>query len=234
MKTREAFILGHSHTVALSKALPHFASDISFVVEWLWGKSGVANVRGTIKPADAEKKIESLTQDDALFLSVLGTRHNKLSLIESEKPFSIGLAQPHREGVTMIPEKTFVAELESSYETPNTVKGLCEKAICPVFHLAPPPPKKDNEFLLAHASLFRNNPNFRPSEPDLRLRVWSVEMQVVEKRLAEFGVRLLWPPQKALTDEGFLSPEYYHTDGIHANQKYGGLVLEQVVEIMGP
>jgi len=105
-----------------------------------------------------------------------------------------------------------------------------------VFHLTPPPPKEDNEFIKRfHEKRFAAEGlgRLEPHSPELRLACWEMQHKSLTYFCSKVGVELLPPPIATVCPRGFLDKHYYGKDVTHANRRYGEQVLRQIASVMG-
>ncbi len=237
MSRKKILVVGDSHTRALAKAHEARAArelkseGLEFDINWLRNADGS---RGDLEMADALERAASLQANDMFVISILGTLHNVFGLLEHEKPFdlfsrgdeTLSLA----EGRVVVPENALWDMLKSNSERNKRIVDLRDKASCPAYHLATPPPKEDSGFIMARAARYHERlvAEAGVNLASTRLKLWKLEMRVLAHLCAEWTVQLVLPPAEAQTPEGFLRPEYYANDATHANAGYGELVLRQL------
>jgi hypothetical protein len=235
---KKVFVVGDSHTHALAKAQEARAErqpksdDVHFDINWLASrKRGLS--RGNLELADAFERAARLQPDDVMAISLAGTLHIVLGLLEHDKPFDVFTpgdeSMTLAEGRVVVPENALWDMLMGGMPS-KKIDMLREKARCPVYHLATPPPKEDCEFILAWSVLYHGRvvaeAGLNPAAT--RLKLWKLEMRVLAHLCAGRSMSLMLPPVEAQTPEGFLKPEYYANDAAHANAAYGELVLRQL------
>jgi hypothetical protein len=235
----QIFVIGDSHTRALKTAVPSFdRSDmkVDFHIHWRMSiKNGVT--RGDIELSEAKKSISKLQVNDMLVISILGTMHNILGLIKHSQPFytiDSKLDKSISDGYELIPAKCMQDFFYNQWEKSNILSDLKSLSIAPVYHLMPPPPKENIEFIKSKTSNYRgsvideNNLN----KSDFRLALWQLEMYALEKFLCDMGVKMLMPPNQSLSEHGYLKEQYFANDATHANAEYGLLVLNQLADML--
>jgi hypothetical protein len=112
------------------------------------------------------------------------------------------------------------------------IRLLRGKTRARMIHVLPPPPVRDSSAVSLRAESNFVTQGIRSlgvSPPDLRLKFWSLQANILRKFCRKLGIDVLQPPLKAL-DDGFLKPRF-HRGGAHANGHYGELVIEQIVAI---
>ena len=105
--------------------------------------------------------------------------------------------------------------------------------------LGTPPPKADNEAIRrgtrVHADVFAKLASDRGLDPEkaqlapacLRLKLWWLLQRMMRETAERLAVEF-WPVSvSAMTEEGYLRPEYWAEDATHANAAYGALMLDE-------
>lgn len=228
-------MIGDSHTRAIRKAMPNPADgtgDVEVDIHWLaTEKNGV--LRGDLKIEDASTMIQSLSGQDALVITLLGTAHNIVGLLQHGQPYWVCEADSDRiqsiGSNEVVPASAILDMFEHWYRRNKRVLQLKSWSNVRVFHLMTPPPKQDSEFIRASAERYSDGVVVAPA--DLRARLWRLEMQILGKLCEEWGMGLVPPPPESVCTGGFLHRNYYAHDATHANEAYGELVLRQIERI---
>lgn len=227
------FVLGNSHTRALSLALSAGAyPDVEFEVRWLLSEKGDRSM-GEMPFKEARERISALRNGDLLVLSLLGTSHNVHGLVQHDEPFWIQSEKGESEdrvprGHTLIPRRCVAAWFGSMAKGYTRLDKLLKGCRARPFHLMPPPPGGDNKVIAERMDSYRGRPVDEDTLvlPEMRRRLWAIEKAVLDDLLCARSVEPLAPPAQAVDRLGFLAPAYCHYDGVHANAAYGGLVLQ--------
>ena len=179
-------------------------------------------------------KIALHGKDDIVVISLLGTLHNILGLLQHEEGFDFYLPENSAKDVcgevTLIPNACLSAKFDELMRRNKLLAEIAKHAPCSVYHLSTSAPKKSNHFIADHASIYRGEEvsEANITLPNLRLKLWKIEMSILEKLCLEWGLKFLTVPEYALCDDGFLKECFYADDVTHANTKYGELVLEKL------
>lgn len=232
-------VLGDSHTRAISDAVTQRVArgfDANhFEVSWLLTQKGETS-RGSLPLEDALHRIGTLTpQDSIVAISLAGTLHNIFGLLKHERPWDFLLDRDNDEpaaGVMLIPHHTIRDAIRSTAINNKRISKIAGATRCRALHLSTPPPKADNDYINARAVRYRDRlvADTGINDPAVRLKLWLLEMRVLEELCAEWRIGFLPPPPGTQTVEGFLRPEYYAQDATHANAAYGEMVLQQLEE----
>lgn len=229
---KRILVLGNSHTENLRAAAAQAEGlDVQCDVRWVKLK---ADARfGDLTLDDAFAALKALSADDVAVLSLFGTSHNVIGLLNHPRPY--GIMEPgdpieNLGSAELIPHAALRSEIRAKLTQTATLSGLVEAAPCPVFHLAPPPPKADLSFVNKKSN-YRGvdiaEAGFAPAQQ--RLKFWRLEQHVLDEVMTSLGGAAIAPPSEALTDEGFLAEPFHANDATHANLAYGKLVLEQLI-----
>ncbi|NSY19765.1 SGNH/GDSL hydrolase family protein [Neorhizobium sp. AL 9.2.2] len=179
--------------------------------------------------AEALALAQRLEHGDRVALSLAGTCHNIMGLLQHDEPFDL-LAPDMAPEATMVPYKLMYDQMLEHIGTRRTTPRFQQLSPATIYHIATPPPKEDEAYIRAKMMRYRGialgSAILNPAP--VRLRLWEIEMEALKEVCAEWGVHFLAVPDAARTRSGFLKPEYYAPDATHANAAYGALVLEQL------
>lgn len=234
----EAIVLGHSHSDVLARALGNDRSRWTGItihrLEDKRAKEGAVSI-----PA-AMTLVKNLPSGSILFLSVLGAYHNLLGLLRTGADFDVLLdpgERPNADAV-IVPRRAMESAIGEQFSISGKFRTLIGAASCPVFVIAPPPPKKDNRFILERfmrqkKRIYRGRAveDFGVERPAIRLKLWCMEMQLLADWTASLGASFVPAPRDSMDPDGFLKEDYYGDDVTHASDDYGALVLDQVTAI---
>ena len=244
MVKRKVVIVGDSHAYAIQKAIAaQKAADPEFVFEFEFEFEAYRFKRpkrgkgfGDLTARQILRLIKKLTPRDVVVSTIGGNHHSAFGLIQHPVAFDVllpGREEAVAEGAQIIPSRAvsdyFVERLERG--DIELVSQLASAAPCPVYHLAPPPPKRDDDFIRSnHETQFaaRGLTDNGVSPAPLRYKLWKLQTDLTQRIYEKAGVKQLMPPQKALDEDGYLRPDFYAKDATHANKKYGTLVLRQI------
>ncbi len=180
-------------------------------------------------------RISRLRRTDIVLSAMGGNWHALLGTVQHPQPFDF-FSPGHRaespEEVQIVPYQALVAHFSKRIAkgVGRRLKILHNATPARVFHLIPPPPKRDNSFLAQHhEKLFANYgiTTLGVSPPQLRLKFWRLHSRVLREFCRKRHIGVLMPPPETMLD-GFLRPEFYAADTTHANWRYGELVLRRV------
>lgn len=220
-------IAGDSHTQACRQALTLRPNAEGFDIVWIKGPEGSAAAKnGDIDFGELVERVSD--RREPIAMSLLGNLSNAVGLAVHDQPFYVMVDGEEGDG-EMITRGAMRDLFESRIRpTSRRFLRLRQSTPAPIYHLATPPPKGDQERLQA---LLKNHGR-KVNRPAQRLALWQIEMEVVRDLCAEWGVEFIEPPAASRDSHGFLRPEYYAADITHANAAYGELVLRQLEELV--
>ena len=238
---KNIYIFGDSHTDAIKKALKS-AADLDFnklnLEAYRYSKIKNEKEIGDISEENILQIVSSLKPEDLVVSTIGGNQHQIVSLIQHPSPFDFYSREasplPIDLGKTIIPFNQFFDYFFNGIVNGKDGKRLLNlknHAPCKVVHLVPPPPKKDTDHIIKfHESHFEKNSLAEKgvSAPELRLKMWKLQVDILKKFAHDYGFELLSPPEEAVDPDGFLSYAFYANDATHANPLYGQLVLKQL------
>lgn len=234
-------LFGHSHTHAVHLAVEKRLRK---------GRTAPVKIFRALVETEGKKVGDTRFEDflglaaqlrptDIVVSMIGGNTHAVFGTIQHPQPFDF---YPLVEGtspsakVEIIPrraiEETFAAAFRK--RDGGMLKVLRRETAACVVHLMAPPPKGDNDFIMRHHErLFAQQQiaSLGVSPPELRLKLWQLQTEIVTKFCRKRGIEVLMPPGKT-TENGFLRPEYYNTDATHGNRLYGEMLLRSLEKLL--
>jgi hypothetical protein len=169
---------------------------------------------------------------DVLCICQRGNAHNIISLFNHPQRF---IMAPNAGKATFIPRDMmtaqFEADLKPRFQEAATLIEVIGARVNLVF--APPPPGADQEhirqypgvFATKYPILFERNLQLNISPDSLRRQVYDVEVAVTAMLGESIGATFVPCPEAAFDERGMLARAFWANDPVHANSKYGKLVL---------
>ncbi|QUT04358.1 hypothetical protein KFK14_14935 [Sphingobium phenoxybenzoativorans] len=236
-------MLGDSHTNAVFRAFSSKEQKLKIKYMKIYRISKIKNGKkfGDIEFSSALRKIRRLKSKDYVFSMVGGNQYAIFSTIQHPVPFDFFYGGSsiieHDRDVELIPERVIRTHLTSGVHGRDgvTLQALRKATSAQLYHILPPPPKIDSDYILNnHETHFSNAEigSLGVSPPALRLRTWQMQNEILSTLCNKLGIGIMVPPAQSCTGEGFLRTEYYANDATHANRRYGDLILRQIEDIV--
>lgn len=235
-------VFGDSHTAALIRAQRYSKRSEQYehvrVLRFRKEKEGKIVVGDVTLPA-LLREIRDFSAKDFVFSALGGNQYAIVSTVRPPVEYDVFASpadEPSDPDMQLVPMRALASFIESGIResVASVLKEIRHSTNARMYHLVPPPPKSDNDFIAAHAEGYFAKEGLRelgPTRPDLRLRCWKVQLRVLTEVCGELGIDLVMPPDSTVTHDGYLDPAYYAKDVTHANRRYGEAVLKQIVKI---
>jgi hypothetical protein len=241
-ETREPRIavFGDSHSVALKRAQQYTkrSHEYDHIDVHRLRKDKEGRAVGDTSLAEFCRKITEFEYRDFVFSAVGGNQYAVASTVQQEVDYDFLEASSDElnSGAQLVPFRALASFMESGIrETVGPVlEEIRSSTSAKVFHLVPPPPKHDNAFVASQTEGYFERAGLKelgPTRPELRLKCWNVQLQCLARLCHELGIKLVLPPSKTVTSDGYLEPNCYAKDVTHANRRYGEAVLKQIIRV---
>jgi hypothetical protein len=250
MSGKAIIVLGHSHVIALVEALAKRKSrresndEAHFFVHDVWkyqtqyaqsnDKGGVTFNGAVLRAIDRVVPPSYERQ----YVSVLGGNgHILLSLSRHPRPFDVVLPEqpdlPLEAGAEVLPF-SYLAKTLLPFMLPYVwqLLSLRQAVGVRIYHLEPPPPCGDDDYMKTHLGSYIPDPSNIISRY-LRLKMWRLHSQLLADICTKNDIAFLAAPKEGMDAEGFLKGEGYGGDATHANSWYGELLVNQLEHAIG-
>lgn len=232
--TRRILIVGNSHTAALRDGRDLAPSPPGTEIEVLQIKSGRGDKQiGDVTQAEALARAVAVPAGGCIVVTLYGTQHNILGLLNHPQPFTLAAEDGPGPAPLLIPQAAMRSYLHGMLGSARLLADLAAAAACPVYHLMPPPPKRDLGHLANRSKIYRGqdirDAGFSPAAR--RLAFWRLERAVVADHLAASGVHELAIPADLCEADGYLAADYQLRDATHANAAYGARLLAAILAL---
>ena len=198
------------------------------------GQRQVAAVEGYL---NVLRSIQAEQAGNVLVSFINGNEHSILSLVQHAQPFDF--YEPEHPNAELIPDTQVIAystiykQLEIALN--GTLACLAMARIqlpnMRIQHVMPPPPVESQEEIRRTPEIFEAQISQYGLTPiSLRVKYHRLACRILQEKLAPFGIDVIRPPSQAISASGGIKDEYAYAT-THANQKYGALVLEQILVI---
>lgn len=236
---RRALIVGDSHTVALQEALAaRLAREQASLIEFEILRVGLTKPNGNKIPGPTADEIiirlEQSSPHEVLVSVIGGNQYNALGLLRHPEPFDVlepGGDTTGAPGARIIPYAIMTQVFAEHLRNGRSAEMIRLRAAFTgrAFHMAPPPPKQDNEYIRQRAEKdFRQEKVVPPiNDPHARLRLYRLQVEGLKRLCATLEMGVVEAPSET-TNGGFLAPDYWGKDATHANAEYGEVMLRQL------
>lgn len=229
--SRPVLCIGHSHVACVERAAR--AAGYPFHALNFWQMPGAIRHErgGPCFDLATERRLRE--HDGPVFSMIGGAAHVVLGFLVNPRRFDFVLpAEPELpldQAAELIPSMAVQRILESQMgeylALMSLVRGLCAG---PMFHVESPPPCANPERMHPRRQWALPQDKHREVSPvSLRYKLWRLHSQILSHWCAGTAVELLPVPTGAFDADGCMR-ERYCRDGVHGNERYGALVLEQM------
>lgn len=232
--SRPLLCIGHSHVACVAQAARAAAFPLQTLNFWRLPEAIRQESGGPRFDNETERRL--LEYDGPVFSMIGGAAHVVLGLAVHPRRFDFVLpadpALPLDQAAELIPSLAVRRILESEMAECLALISLVRKlSTGRMIQVEPPPPSADSGRLHADIPWALFPGRCREVSPvSLRHKLWRLHSQVLSDWCAGAGVELLPVPAGTTDADGRLRESYYG-DGVHANERYGALVLEQMRQL---
>ena len=223
--------VGHSHLAAVAAAAA--AVDEPMVALNFWELPDAVIGSGSELKFTAEIEKAVTTHGGTVFSFIGGAIHNVIGMVAHPRPFDFVLPwtpelplDPNAEYLPYLAVRRLVETLSAEYLAQMArLRQLCRAKLVQV---SPPPPSA-NQRRLAHDIPWSMYPEMtdQVASAGLRRKLWLLQGRVLADWCVANNAEFLQSANAATDKEGYLLDDCY-SDGAHANQVYGALVLRQL------
>lgn len=229
--SRPVLCIGHSHVACVERAAR--AAGYPFHALNFWQMPGAIREDSGGPRFDIATERRLREHDGPVFSLIGGAAHIVLGFLVHPRRFDFVL--PSDPGLPLDPDAEVIPSLavqrilESQMSVyPALMSQVREACSGRMFHVEPPPPCADPARMHARIPWERFPGRCREVSPvSLRYKLWRLHSQLLSRWCADAGVDLVRVPPGA-TDAGGCLRDLYCRDGVHGNERYGALVLEQM------
>ncbi len=232
--SRPLLCIGHSHVACVALA----AKTAAYPLEALnfWQRPGAIRQESGGPRFDITVERRLRDHEGLVFLMVGGAAHVEVGLLVHPRRFDFVLPaepdlplDPAGELISALAVRRILESMMKDYlALMSLIRGLCAGRVVQV---EPPPPSDDPERMQADIPWALFPGRCREVSPAaLRYKLWRLHSQVLSDWGAANGVDLLPAPAASMDANGCLRGPYYG-DGVHANERYGALVLAQMRQL---
>lgn len=231
----DVYITGMSNTDALKMALNEYRGPVRFHLDRLNPKA--ENGGFYKKKFDPEYVRERLSSAKLVALSLWGNWYNTLALVEHPEPFDFiypSFDEDVDEARRIIPftqiRRTFNNNIRHQLRMLDDLRPMTERKMV---LLEIPPPIEDEAHIREFPGPFKEALTEGITPARVRRKLWRLQSEIYRDVCRERGIDFLPFPQEAMSDSGFIAPDYCFKDPTHANARYGALVLAELETMLG-
>jgi hypothetical protein len=185
---------------------------------------------------------------DVVFLCIAGNAHQTLSLVNHPMPFDFVLKErpglPLNQQSEIVPSRLVAEALINQGGYVGSIRIL--KAFVkyfvdqeipnrPIVQCALPPIIPSAAHIHQYPAHFRELIEQYGVTPELiRYKLWKLHSQLVEAECINLGIQYVAVPSSMLDEHEFLVKDAWPQDSVHANERYGIRVLEQLIRLKAP
>ena len=233
MRKKGITIIGMSHTNAIKKAVSELDTSIPFKVINL---NLPEYKEKYMISGKASQSLAEFCEDSYVFSMVAGNHHNVLGLIEHPKKLDFympGDNELKKSDRMILPYNMIYEHISDSLTGAlNNITRIKEMACCRITHISSPPPIYDETHLINNPGIFKEKLHLGITPPDIRKKLYDIHTIVFESYCSKNNIGILKPPSEALDEQGFLQEKYWANNPTHANEKYGKLVVDQILDLI--
>jgi hypothetical protein len=234
-------ILGHSHGHMLRWAMDIKESNIDYeyeapiigTKEMLGGEAYTLDDKHMLN-ANIETELSKFTDITKgsvhLLTAFAGNGCNQFYMIEDNEPYDFIYESEEPDEQFLFVSKEMVKAALKKYlvNTKNALTILMQKGFGSVSCLQVPPPNPSNEFMMDKLRKVNDDLPYdhKISSNKLRLKLWLTMDSMYREMCDELGVLYVCAPESTRDENGFLL-EIFWKDTVHANYKYGTIILEE-------
>jgi hypothetical protein len=226
--------IGHSHITCVASAAK--LSGVALEAFNFWGTPGaIQHHRGLQVLSDALADQLAL-HEGTMFSMVGGSAFGILGLLVHPRPFDFVL--PESPGLFLdnsaellpasLVRRLLEALMVDHLSIMADIRGHCRGRL---FHVEPPPPYADGLRMQEDIPWDMYPGMTRQVSPAVfRYKLWRMHSRILKDWCIGRDVGFVSCPPSAVDQDGFLASPFY-SDGAHANEAYGALVLEQMRQL---
>jgi hypothetical protein len=233
-ETPPLLCIGHSHLHCVQAASAETGIAIDAVNFWDDNSVVVGYPDEPALTADLQQRFRA--HAGTIFSFVGGGAHSVVGLVSHPRRYDFVLPEapslpldPQSEVIPVDAVRAMLLEhVRPFLKLMDHVHSLARQRLVQV---EPPPPCGDAQRMRPHIPWPLFPGMLKEIAPkSLRYKIWRLHSDIVATHCAQRGIGFLAHPRHAVDVEGFMLAEFFH-DGIHANGRYGALLLQQMREL---
>jgi hypothetical protein len=227
--------IGHSHLGCVEHAASAVGLEIDAVNFWLAPEACIAT-EGTLRLSDELRTVVGKHRGPILSF-IGGSSHTVLGVLVHPRRFDFVLVEqpelPVHPDAELLPQNAVAAMLRAHMKGYLDLMGeVAGVASAPIYHFESPPPYWNGDRMRKFIpwSLF---PDMKQevSVATFRWKMWRLHSALIRDWCEANGMRFVPCPEESLDERGFLAEACFH-DGLHGGPAYGGLLVEQIGQLV--
>jgi len=235
---KKALVVGHSHLGALEFFSRSKDCSLEFDLDFVQLLAKEFDPGSNARAADElafvlRKKAASA---DLCVLSISGNEHQMMGLVNHPRPFDFVLPErpeiPLLAGREVVPFE-IIEDALRSWMREDLFEELSRIITIPAVQLESPPPILDHDHITRYSGIFKDKiETLGINHPMVRYKLWRTSCRITKSFCEKFSIRYVEAPPEAIGPEGFLHYKALSPDPTHANAWYGGLVVNQIRQLL--
>lgn len=234
--------MGHSHLGCIQAAVagpdPGLAGPITLELAPLAAAHFQPNLTADGQLNPKIRRLLTADRFDVIVSAIGGNSHCCLGLINNPRPYDFihpDIADLALDSAAEILPYGLMLDVlrEMACDITPLLPAMRALTDRPIWHLQPPPPLPDAEYLRRNALHFADLiQTYGLAPPERAYRFWRLQCSMMEQICAPLGIGVLPPPPCTLDAAGMLAAPCWTTDPTHAGVAYGRAVLAQVSDLL--
>lgn len=234
----EILIAGHSHAFSMHMAIQNNAKFQKY-----FGLVSQSDLKKSqVRDSEYWAFVSENSGKATVGLVWNGNQHNIHFLVDSNQQFKVfGLLDDENN----FPAISYNRAAELFKPTMDELRSVINKFFVDKdFVIVGTPPPKSKEFLDKKIHLdkfFLNLANeleipldkLETTRDSTRVAMWRLTQDLTKMIAEEYGAKFIEIPNETIDSQGLLRTEYWTDDLTHANESFGALILEEILEKLG-
>jgi hypothetical protein len=226
--------IGHSHLRCVQVAVGESGAAVETINFWDDNSVVLGYPDNPVLTPELQQRIRDFP--GTVFSFMGGSAHVVVGLLSHPRRFDFVLPQapslPLDPRAEIIPvdavRAVLLQQAEPYLKMMRHVRSLTRRRLV---HVEPPAPCGDEQRMRPNIPWPLFPGMLREIAPrPVRYKLWRLHSDIVAGFCADQDIAFAGYPRASVDEDGFLLPEFFH-DGIHANGKYGALLLRQMQEV---
>lgn len=232
ISSANALLIGHSHLDSIRLAAESSGSDWLHILSLRSQEFTPFFTHQGLHP-DLVSTVKS-KHPTVCFFHIHGNQHNTMGLVNHPQKYDFFLKGESGLSTNIsgriVPyaqvENAMRQSLELSIASP--LSRFLALVNCPSYFIESHPPVSSDQFIMSGGLYDDLMAQHGVSPVDHRYKLWRLHNRILKSICRRLGVAYLPSPQEATDDKGCLLEHLWGPQGVHGNELYGQLVLEEL------